>query len=72
MAMQQQLHQALAVLQQANQQQAADIRFLGTQARHFADLAEQRAIDLVALRASTSWRLTAPLRRLSRWIRSMR
>ena len=59
------LQQAMVVLQQGSDQQAAEINSLTA-------LAGQRADDIAALHASTSWRLTAPLRRLARWVRSMR
>ena len=72
------LQQAIVGLQQGSDQQASEISSLaaltGQQASEissFTALAGQRADDIAALHASTSWRLTAPLRRLARWVRSL-
>ncbi len=59
------LQQATVGLQQGSDQQASEISSLTV-------LAGQLVDDIAALHASNSWRLTAPLRRLARWVRSMR
>ena len=62
----------LALLQQTTQQTMDDNKRLSESVTYLGDLAANRATELTALRASSSWRLTAPLRNLFTWVRSVR